>query len=315
MRLLLFLLLIASQAVYTQNLLVRVSDKQGALPYPEIELRNKLHKIGTEKGELEIPIKEVSIGDTLIANYLGYYPAKISITADALEAGIREIILEEQIYVLNELVVKKNDFNAASFYNTKRNKKLLPYYKDYRLDVAYDYQSGNNFKNKGVVSCKFKVPYIFFDSVLIFQDSLENAYLNKSIKRAIEISYARASYFCKRRLSNYYCDYKGEKDNMSIFLFSIRPLRREWRDISSGDDVSSLVSVDENGIIRKIETTWIPHHAKSVEQFNSYILQTDYGLLENKLVPEKITLKLFPSTKTKNRERIISIRCYNHTKL
>ena len=70
---LLILMYVFTTLLYAQGkITVAVVDTHGnALSYPEIIVGTDLHRVGTEKGTLDIPLQLLNSGDTLTVKYLG----------------------------------------------------------------------------------------------------------------------------------------------------------------------------------------------------------------------------------------------------
>lgn len=138
----------------------------------------------------------------------------------------------------------------------------------------------------------------------------ETEKLNKLLKRTIELSFTDAAFFCKSKYwKNYYCDYLGIQDSLFIWEFSTRPHNKRWNEIGGKDNVISLVSLDKNGFIRKIETTYIVQDSTSLGKMYSYKISTIYIVLNGNIVPAIIELNLIPSIYTDGKEYQIKVNC------
>lgn len=301
-----FLFCSATMAQTMFSVIVRDKSSNEALPYPEIQLSQKLHKAGDNKGELLLPIDAISVGDTIKIRYMGYNEQSIPISDAIKQRGTYTALIEPKTFILNEVVISNSNTNGAKLYQKKKRFLLLPYSRKHHFNASYEYTSGADIRQKGNVNCYFSNARVALQDSVLMTDSLENTRLLKMIKRCSELNYFVADIFChSSKWKKFYCDYKGDEKGLSVWEFTIRPHKTViFRDIEPGTELICLVSIDSNGYIKRIETRLTPPNS---DKYFSYILQTDYTVFNRQIINSYSTAKLLPNANYDERERIIKI--------
>ena len=106
--LLLILVCVCATSLCAQDkITIAVVDTHGnALSYPEIIVGTDLHRVGTEKGTLDIPLQLLNSGDTLTVKYLGFKTSRTVLSGAVLSDKLLRIILEDLISAAFFLVRK-----------------------------------------------------------------------------------------------------------------------------------------------------------------------------------------------------------------
>ncbi|HBX46352.1 MAG TPA: hypothetical protein DEG28_10785 [Porphyromonadaceae bacterium] len=265
---------------------------QEVLSYAEIFIPQKTHKVGTKEGTLAFPEDLIQEGDSIIVRYLGYETKRIAVSREMINAGYCEILLDEKPYLLEAVVVNRNDLNAEAFFKKKKKKLLLPYFRDHSFLVDFDSVVSGDSTVAGQKTGFFRDAYVSIDSIGLSSDSVANELVYKGLKRGYELNYLLADIFCHAKYrKRFYCDYKGKRDGFDLWSFAIRPGKGDlWR-LSLGDEFVCMVSLDEKGYIANIEAQLTSHSNKS----ESYILNTDYTLFREKIVASRSVFKILPN--------------------
>lgn len=311
MKKIIFTILFISQviSISAQVITIQVADTLGnSLAFPEVELLGKIHKIGTENGEFFLPKTMLRVGDTLKISYLGYSPKILMIAPDFLKSKNYAIILKEKQYQLSEILVNTN-FNSLYYYKKEIKKNIYPFYK-YDFFVNYRFYTNNILLSSDSIKCSFSKPNILFDSLYIQNNEEESKLLNKLLRRSIELSFTNAAFFVKSKYwKHYYCDYLGEQKECKIWEFSNRPRVKRRKEIGGNDNVVNTVTLDNNGIINKIESTFMVQDSTSIDKRYSYNIRSEYEVYNEKIVPWKVVLNLIPGINTNNNEYKIEVNC------
>ena len=280
--------------VFSQNTVtIHVTDQQKEpLEYPEISIPKKTHKIGTKEGTLLLSENDINAGDSIIVSHLGYETEIVLIDNEMINRKYCEVILYEKTYFLEPVIVTRNDFNAEAFFKKRKQKLLLPYFRDYSFNVDFKCFMSDNSSVTGQVSCYFQNAVVSLDSAILSVDSTNNELLANFIKRGSEINYLVANIFCHSKYrKRFYCDFKGKIDGFDCWEFSIRPHTDNPWGLPVDDEFVCHVSLDEQGYIINIETQLTSHSEKS----QSYLLNTNYTLYRKQLVASNTLLKVLPN--------------------
>lgn len=113
---------------YSQNTFtIHVTNQlKEPLEYPEISIPNKLHRIGTNNGKLIVNTDIIEVGDSILVRYMGYEPKNVIIDNKLIASDSINISLDEKLFLLEPIVVSRNDFNAEAFFKKKKKNLLLP---------------------------------------------------------------------------------------------------------------------------------------------------------------------------------------------
>lgn len=281
---------------YSQNTFtIHVTNQlKEPLEYPEISIPNKLHRIGTNNGKLIVNTDIIEVGDSILVRYMGYEPKNVIIDNKLIASDSINISLDEKLFLLEPIVVSRNDFNAEAFFKKKKKNLLLPYFKEYHFNADFEFVVGGQSSKKGNVACHFKNAYVNIDTVGInFSDETDyKDILIRGLKRASEINYLAANIFCHSKYrKRFYCDYKGVENNLDLWEFVIRSSNDMLWNLNKEDEFRCYVYLDNNGIIARIDV----HLTSHLESGISYLLETDYVLFDRKLVASETMMKLLPN--------------------
>jgi hypothetical protein len=274
------------------------------LEYPEISIPNKIHRIGANNGKLILNKDVVKLGDSILVRYMGYEPKYVAINSELLSSDSINISLDEKNFLLEPIVVGKNNFNAEAFFKKKKKNLLLPYFKEYHFNADFEFTVGGESTKKGYTLCQFKDAHVNIDTVGInYSDEPDNKdILIRGLKRASEINYLAAYIFCHSKYrKRFYCDYKGIEDNLDLWEFVIRPSNDMLWNLKKEDEFRCYVYLNNNGIIARIDLQLTSNSESGV----SYLLQTDYVLFDRKLVASETMIKLLPNAINNNTPELL----------
>lgn len=305
--LLLSFFLTAYNIVISQNFTISVTSSGEPLPYPEIRLSNKIHRLGDGEGKLVVSMNLFSSGDTLHVSYMGFKDSIILINDSLIKQKSIIIPLEEKTYILNDIIIGRNNVNAEKLYDKKKKIFLLPYYKPYHCETKFEYFVNKKNITQANINSRFYHGHITLDSITLINDTAENRLLRRLLKRTAELNYFSADIFCNsKNINKFYCDYKGEQNGLFIWLFTIRPRNNTiFVNLQPKDDLVCLVSLDNKGFIKRIETLLTKNN--SSDNTFSYILETDYETLDNKVINSNSKMTVLPNSNYDNTERILTV--------
>lgn len=290
---------------------IHVTNQQKKpLEYPEILIPNKLHRIGTKNGILILNKDIVGVGDSILVRYMGYESKNVIVDNELLASDSINISLDEKLFLLEPLVVRKNDFNAEAFFKKKKKNLLLPYFKEYHFNVDFEFVADGQPSKKGNAFCQFKDAYVNIDTVSItFSDTTEyKDMIIKGVKRASEINYLAADIFChSKHRKRFYCDYKGVENNLDLWEFIIRSSNDMPWNLNKKDEFKCFVYLDSNGIITRIDVQLTNH----LEHGVSYLLETEYVLFDRKLVASQTMIKLLPNANNNDTPELLINMMYS----
>lgn len=281
-----------------QKVTIAVFDAQGkALSYPEIILGAYVHRVGTEKGTLEIPLQLFNTGDTLTVKYLGYKTSKTLIDDALRSANAIKVKMEEDSFLLDPIVVRPSDFSGERYFQQKIKDALVPYTRKYFFDADFtfkdDRQDEETYTGHLSGHLRRMIVTIYESSVEISEQPKEISELLTLLKRATEVSYLIANAFCdEEERSYFYCTYKGESSSgLETWEFSIKRQEKMPWNLERDDELRCMVSLDKNGLIKNIKT----QRMSSSNHSFSYLLDTEFTLFEAQLVPLKVKIDLVPN--------------------
>lgn len=301
--LLLILVCVCATSLCAQDkITIAVVDTHGnALSYPEIIVGTDLHRVGTEKGTLDIPLQLLNSGDTLTVKYLGFKTSRTVLNGAVLSDKLLRIILEESSFVLNSVVVSPSDFSGERYFQEKIKSSLTPYSGKYFFDVSFTFTNHEltekAYSGVGVGKSRRTTTAIDKSKIVVSAPLSETSKLITLLKRATEISYLMANSFCdKKGRSYFFCRYKGEAGNLECWEFLIKKQKKMPWNLEQEDECRCMVSLDKSGLIKNIK---IQRKSSSDHSF-SYLLETEFTLFEEQLVPKKVTIDLIPNAKSES---------------
>lgn len=274
-----------------------VCDTQGnRLPYPEIIIGDKFHRVGTKEGKIEVDFDTTNYIDTITVKYLGYNTGHFIFDSSLLYNNEFSVMLEETTYLLDSIVISPKGFSGEEYFQEKKKNLLLPYYKRYYFDSDFSFKlSGGNSQNLiGEISGTARGNITEVDSsTLIISNPIPNiSKILSALERANEISYLMSNAFChKSDRKNFYCTYNGLVGDVEEWEFTIREQENMPWDLLPGDNLICLVYLDKDGFIKRIRTQL----TSSSNQSLSYFLDTIFDRFENKIIPQTITADFVPN--------------------
>lgn len=134
------------------------------LKYPEISIPNKIHRIGANNGKLILNKDVIKLGDTILVRYMRYEPKYVPLNSELLASDSVNISLDEKIFLLEPIIIGKNDFNAEAFFKKKKKNLLLPYFREYHFYADFEFAFGDESTKKGYTLCQFKDAHVNIDT-------------------------------------------------------------------------------------------------------------------------------------------------------
>lgn len=288
-------LLFLSPLYAQQRLTVEVMDVQGnRLAYPEVSVGNYWHRVGNERGTIEIPISPTSINDTLSVKYLGYRAFKRRLDTALLSRSPLKVSLEEESYLLDSVMVLPNDFSAEELFQQRLKKSLRLYSHPFFFDLHFTVKKGEEqaaMTYTGQVLGHARRMKISLDSssLVISKKTEEISKVLRLLKRTTEISHHSLSVFCNKELRKHFsCSYKGEEANgLAVWDFVVKEQEKTVLDLKEEEDLRFRVFLDKEGVIDRIGVQFTP-----IDDTASYLLDVEFVLFKGKLVPQKVTIDL-----------------------
>lgn len=292
---------VAIQVLAQDKITIAVSDTSGnSLPYPEVKIGKNFHRAGTINGTIEVPTDLFAANDSLTVKYIGYKTAQILLSPITIAKGVITINLEEETYFLDPLIVSPSEYSSDSYFRKRKKWLLLPCRK-YFFDLDFKYNKSNDPNNQyaGYMSGISDGFITYMDSTrLVTSEAMpDTCEILKVGKRATEINYLVAWAFCHRsERKNFYCTYMGKRDNSEVWEFSIRKQQKMPWELKKDDELRCIVTLDNDGFITNIKT----HFTSSTDNVVSYLLYTDFGRYDNKLIPVETKFDIIPSANNKD---------------
>lgn len=312
---LLTLAFLSVTSLYSQEkVTIAVFDTQGnALSYPEVILGTYVHRVGTEKGTLDIPLQFFNPGDTLIVKYLGFKTSRVLLDDILCSKNMIKIALEEDSFLLDPVIVTPSNFSGKKYFDSRIKNSLTPYSHKYFFDVDFVFkdqdQVENTYEGKTVGKFRHATTEIDKSKMVVSATPPEISKLVTSLKRATEISYLMANAFCSNIEREYFdCFYRGEMNNLELWEFLIKKQEKMPWNLERDDEYKCMVSLDKNGIIKSIKTQRISSSDRSF----SYLLDTEFTLYEEQLIPQRVTLDFIPNANNEDYRSLSLIANYSN---
>jgi len=307
--------LLVSFTLFSQNkFTITATDGSVALEYPEIQITNVLHQIGTKEGSVEVPRTILKEGDTIRVNHLGYVPNQVIICTKMLENAGVTVQLKENVYELNTVEIISDNQHADKLFAKKKKKLLLPYFQEHSFNVKYKYGKGS-FNLNGTMPCRYKNGYVtLLDSITNVTDSLERNQLKKTIKNDSELNHSIVNIFCySSKRKNFYCEYKGIENAKEWWKYTLRPGKGKEIKANPGAELICLVALNNEGYIVRIET--ILTETVPSDTFVSFLSTTDFKQMNRQVIAEHTISKVLPNNYNKRaKERTIDMTYLNYQK-
>lgn len=294
--------IIFSLSLYAQDVVtLSVYDTQGnSLPYPEIVIGNIVHRVGTEKGTLEIPRQYFNVGDTVKVKYLGFKTSELLIDDISKTRNDIKVSMEAEAFLLDPVIVTATNFSGDNYFEQRIKNSPAPHSRKYFYDIEYVFkdqsQIEKTYVGKAEGYCRNSTTKIVRCKLAAPDNVAETSHIATLLKRASEISILMANAFLSNKERDYFnCSYKGEANNLELWEFYIKKQDIMPWNLEKDDQYKCLVSLSHNGLIKNIKT----QRLTSSDHSFSYLLDTEYDLYEDKLVPKTVTLELVPSASNK----------------
>lgn len=231
--LLLFVMLYST--VSAQNLKVELKDKRESLPYGYIYVNGKIKAVSDSTGIALLKANELKIGDTISATYVGYKPKWQIYNAKMAKNQQCELLLETDIYNLEDVVVIGVKDAAKLF-----AKKVVSSYMVRNGVLTADFEaqieptggkvshfSGRIAKRNEVDSKKFEYRerYGFFhhptqlttNSDTLSKSKILNLLLDESMNASYQIAVFSSFYYRKTNGEDLVYNYVGKSGDLIIF--------------------------------------------------------------------------------------------------
>ena len=304
-----FLFLCFFCSVSSQNTFrIHIIDQNGEnLAYPEIRIPYKIHRMGTVNGELILNKDILSKGDSIFVRHIGYEPTFVVLDDKVLLSGGVSIQLEERAFFLEELVVTASNFDAEALFRRRLRDFLLPLSRRHELNVEFDFQFAGEATKTGTATITIRRSQVEdITSIVLSTPTQHEEQLIRTIKRTSELNFTFANIFCSRiNRREYFSHYLGEINGLNVWEFTIRPRENMRWGVNKRDVSKSLVYLNNDGIIARIETQFTNHSEDAV----SYLLDTEYTLFGRRLVAYRTTKRVIPNANNNELpELIINIR-------
>lgn len=257
-------------------------DTSTGLSHCDVFVKNKWHLLSDDAGYVNIPLTYCNIGDTIQISYMGYERLSIVVSSQFLKNRL------EQIYQLTPLAYSLEDItilgNTEKLFEKKKRNMLLPYSNRHVVyvtaNISHRDENGKQINTSG----KLKVLFTMSEQTILENTCTTDSLLLHHITRGLVLS-SYIPYDCcfskYRKLNDIY--YLGMQKNKWMFRFDIKPqnVTHPYYALQEGDESSSIVSVDGNGFITRIETRTDIKSGKS----RSYNLLVDYTEHKRKMAP------------------------------
>lgn len=271
------------------SILVQVRDSATPLAYAEVWIDASSFYLTDAKGNVEISRNDLKERGNIHVKALGFETKTIAISDDILSKQAQIIQMLPTSYQIPEVEIK-SEFDAQKFFNKKKKKILYSYRDKHSIILTANIFYTKENKQQQIsdslhIICKNNSTDIQSSCL---NDTLLSKYILNGLRLSRYLPYS-FSYPKYQKLSTF--DYKGINDDNWIFLLTVRPeaLTHPFYQFESTDESSTLVSVDKNGFIPKMETRTIIHSGKS----NSYNLTVNYINRKGYLAPSSITMTIF----------------------
>jgi hypothetical protein len=268
-----------------------VDDANAPLSHSDIFVESKWHLTTDDSGFVNIPLTYCTVGDTIQIRFMGFENQSIVISPSFLQTDTEQTYqLTPTSYALEEVTMVGN---AGKLFKKKKRNMLLPYSGKHIVDVIAHVNYVDSIGVLQVVSGRLQIN---FDMYAAQQEIIQNTCTTDSIllyriTRGLVLA-AYKPYDCcfakLRKMNDIY--YLGMQENADMFRFTVKPkyiTHKRYR-FQPKDEVSSLVSVDQNGFISKIETRVDVKSGAS----KSHNLSVNYGEYKQAMVPRYIDLSL-----------------------
>lgn len=280
--------IITLNAQQNRTISFQIKDFDNPLAYAEVWINSHSFYLTDKMGEITLNHNLLEKGDSIQIKAIGFKTQTI-IVPNLLKEQIQTIQMIPIAYQIPEIEINGN-FNGQKFFNKKKKTVLYPYVDKNSICITakISYMKDNKLKH---ANDSLNIIYQH-KSFNINNSSMNDSILSKYILNALQLAtYLPYSYsFPKyQKLSKF--EYKGIKDDNWIFMLTVRPegLTDPFYQFESSDESSSLVSIDKNGFIPKVETRSIIHSGKS----NSYNLTVNYMDKKGYMAPTSISITIF----------------------
>lgn len=280
---------------------INVKDETSApLSYCDVALLNKFYLITGEDGVVRLDASLCNVGDTLRIHYLGYESIDIAISSQFLKTQNHTFNLVPKTYNLDGIEVNAA-FDAEKLFSKKKRNMLLPYSGNHTFSVFVKVsymdvdRKPKNLSGEMKISCKSK-KYSIIENTCT-QDSVVGAAILRSLQLSAYIPYS----FCFQKFRKHYdIRYIGLKEGRWNFMLSVNPrfVTHPFWEFQTGDNLSTQVTISEDGFVFSAETRAVVHSGAS-RSYNLYTEYTNYKsqmamtYINAMLHEEKMHIELF----------------------
>ncbi len=266
---------------------LKITDETSApLSDCNVFMKNKCYFLTDDTGCIDIPLTYCHSGDTIQVSYMGFETLHIVLSPVHLQnQQIQVFRLKPQTYALDDVTVTAH---AEKFFEKKKKNMLLPYSDKHPVRVLASVNmdvNGEQTQASGHLNILFRLS----DQEVTENTCTTDTLLLRQIKRNLVLASYIPYEFCYqkyRKLTDVY--YLGIQKDRYVFRFDVKPeaVTHPFFGFQPGDEVSSIVYVEKNGFISRIETRTNVKSGKS----KSYNLSVDYIEYKNKMAPAYIDI-------------------------
>ena len=264
----------------------------------DVYVKNKWRLLTDDAGCVKIPLTYCNVGDTIQVSYMGYEKLSIVVSPQFMQSEL------EQIYPLTPMAYSLDDVaiiaNANKLFEKKKRNMLLPYSNKHTVYVHTRINYVDENEKPKQISGNLKIQFSMFKQEIMENTCTTDSVLLQRVTRTLFLA-TYIPYECCfskfRKLNDIF--YLGMQDNQWRFRFDIKPenVTHQHYGFQEGDESSSIVSVEENGFISRIETRTNIKSGKS-KSYNLFVDYKDHKremapiYIDHSLINEKIHIEL-----------------------
>ncbi len=292
--LILLIILVHLSALAQDRLKLTVNDKYGqVVGFSNVIINNSVQVLADKTGSIQLEKDKLHLQDTIVVSYLGYKPYELVVDESLLAASEKQVVLEEQVYNLDEVKVKTK-FSALKFLKKKKKRFLLPYDKKRMVELEADVirQVGDSIVHYQDSKMLLDYNYSTADSLLSSTQITDSL-----VKRAVIEAFHKASW-----MPLYYCypswrkcftiKYLGKKDDQYVFLSTWKPKyagKKRFRNCTKDDQFTVRFELNEAGYITHAQY----HLIAAKDKNHCYRLDVVYKQGDCVMVPYSIYWNMY----------------------